>query len=121
MKYLIVDDEPATRKSLGWFLEQNGHSCKTACNSVEAMSHLGHEIFDVVITDLKMGRMNGLCLLKTIKERLPDIIVIIITGYGEEQIYAEAMSCGAKAFLKKPLNISKLNMILNFAEPEIGQ
>ena len=118
MKYLIVDDEEVSRKSLTWFLEQKRNSCKTAANAKTALSILEKETFDIVITDFKMHGMNGVDLLKRIRKNFPNMIVIIITGYAEVENATDALNWGAKGFFQKPLDTQKLNMLLNIAESE---
>lgn len=118
MTYLIVDDSGVTRKSLKGFFEEKGHICKTADNAMSALSILEKETFDIVITDFKMRGMNGIDLLKTIREKYSNTSVIVITGYAEVENAVDALNFGAKGFLQKPIDIHKLNNILSDIESE---
>ncbi len=107
---LIVDDKTNVRNTIAAALNDIGFTA-TACGSgAEALELLSHHSFDVVITDLKMPEMNGMELLKIIKDRYPTIEVIMLTGYGTIEEAVEAMRLGAIDFVSKPAIIDELEL-----------
>lgn len=109
-KILIVDDEQSILLSLSYALKTEGVEV-LACNEIEqAEEALESTAFDLVITDIRMSGVNGiegLELLSYIKSRY-NTEVIIMTGYGSEEIEAEAFRRGAFHYFKKPVDIPEL-------------
>lgn len=99
---LIVDDEEIVQRSYARSLA--GQHCKVevASNGPAALKALGQRPFDVVLLDLMMPGMNGMTVLKTIKEKWPDSEVIIITGYPAIDTAKQAVTLGAFDYLAKP-------------------
>lgn len=112
---LIVDDEKGIRDGLRLFLKREGHLTFTATDGQEALEILEKNDIDLVISDLKMPRINGDELLAFIKKDYPGIKVIILTGHGTVETAVESMRNGAYDFLIKPLNLDKLGLIVNRA------
>jgi CheY-like chemotaxis protein len=79
---LVVDDEPAVCETIKMLLEHEGHKIQTASNGREALALLEHGGFDLVTTDLSMSEMRGDALAAAIKERLPKLPVLLISGNG---------------------------------------
>ena len=79
---LVVDDEPAVCETIKMLLEHDGHKIQTASNGREALALLEHGRFDLVTTDLSMSEMRGDTLAAAIKERLPKLPVLLISGNG---------------------------------------
>lgn len=104
---LVVDDENGPRQALRMLLKEN-HNVLVACNVAEAKEILAVQPVDLVITDLRMPRESGVELLKWLKERIPDIEVIILTGFGELETAMEAVSYKAFAYLEKPFDNDEL-------------
>ncbi|GAB4483194.1 MAG: hypothetical protein OHK006_03430 [Thermodesulfovibrionales bacterium] len=106
---LIVDDQQEVLATLqAWFLEQ-GFSCRTAENGHSALSLVREEAFDLVLTDIVMpGGLDGLELTRQIKAVSPPALVIIMTGFGAEFSYDEAIEAGAADFIKKPFLFPEL-------------
>lgn len=103
MKILIADDEKIKRVTLTQDLETQGHEVTMAADGAEALEKLAAGCFDVVVTDLKMPKVDGIELLKRIKrEQLTDAEVIIMTAYGSIPLAVEAGKLGAFDFLTKP-------------------
>jgi two-component system response regulator AtoC len=103
MKILVADDEKIKRVTLAQDLESQGHEVVTAGDGAEALARLAEGPFDVIVTDLKMPKVDGIELLKRIKhERLSDAEVIIMTAYGSIPLAVEAGKLGAFDFLTKP-------------------
>jgi DNA-binding NtrC family response regulator len=103
MKILVVDDEKIKRITLADDLATQGHEVVTAADGEEAIEKLAAGRFDVVVTDLKMPKVDGIELLKRIKhDRICDSEVIIMTAYGSIPLAVEAGKLGAFDFLTKP-------------------
>ncbi len=103
MKILIVDDEKIKRVTLADDLRAQGHEVAAAADGLEAWEQLQSESFDVVVTDLKMPNLDGIELLKRIKQGpLSDMEVVMMTAYGSIPVAVEAMRLGAFDFVTKP-------------------
>jgi DNA-binding NtrC family response regulator len=112
---LVADDEPSMRESLKVFLEEEGFSTLTAGDGVEASAILAREGADLVICDLMMPRMGGMELLRTLKEKDPEVPVIIMTGFGTIESAIEAIKAGAFDFITKPFKLDRLLIIIQNA------
>ncbi|GAB4539940.1 MAG: sigma-54 dependent transcriptional regulator [Thermodesulfovibrionia bacterium] len=112
---LVVDDEKHMREVLEIFLKNEGYDVVTAKDGSAAIDAIQKEIFDLVITDLKMPRMGGLELLKAIKEVSPHTVVVIITAYGTTESAVEAMKLGAFDYIQKPFNMEDIRLVVNNA------
>lgn len=104
-RILIVDDEEMICNLLVRSLTREGYSCVTANNGREALNFFNEDNYSVVISDIIMPKMDGLELLKMIKDLRPGALVIMITGYPEIETALEAMRLGAYDFIIKPLNL----------------
>ena len=103
MKILVADDEKLKRVTLAQDLAAQGHDVLTAADGAEALEKLQSERFDVVVIDLKMPKIDGIELLKRIKQDcLADVEVIVMTAYGSIPLAVEAGKLGAFDFLTKP-------------------
>ena len=107
-RMLVVDDEELTRLNLKHVLEKEGYVVLTAPNGAEALELLNQNKFDVILTDLKMEKVDGMTLLSKAKENHPDTEVIIITGYATVPMAVEAMQKGSYQFLAKPLKLDDI-------------
>jgi two-component system response regulator PilR (NtrC family) len=104
-RILVVDDERGMREVLSTILGRAGHSVVTATDSQEALKFIGSDIFDLVITDLKMpGRLGGMDVLKAVKDIAPDTVVLVLTAYATLEVGIEAVKLGAYDVLTKPFN-----------------
>jgi CheY-like chemotaxis protein len=99
---LVVDDEKNIRLTMGQALSPLGLTVETAMNGEEALQKLGQRAFAVVFLDLRMPGMDGLEVLRRIREERPATRVIIITAHGTVDTAVEAMKLGAVDFLEKP-------------------
>jgi len=117
MKILVADDEKMKRVTLAADLAAQGHEVVTACDGAEAMKRLDEADFDVVVTDLKMPGVEGLELLKRIRQgRSPQPEVIIMTAYGSIPLAVEAGKLGAFDFLTKPFRNEDVFPLLSRVE-----
>ncbi|NLF69253.1 MAG: sigma-54-dependent Fis family transcriptional regulator [Candidatus Anammoximicrobium sp.] len=113
MRILVVDDEKIKRVTLADDLSGQGHEVVTAADGQQALELLDRELFDVVVTDIKMPRLDGLELLKRIKEGTSaDVRFILMTAYGSIPVAVEAMKLGAADFVTKPFRNEDLFPII---------
>jgi two-component system, NtrC family, response regulator AtoC len=126
---LVADDEVNLRKVLSAQLKKQGYEVLTASDGQEALDLLARQSVDVVLTDLRMPRVDGLALLRQILLEHVGIPVIILTAHGTVDAAVEAMKLGAFDFLTKPFDKDELQLViqkaaataaLNTAEPEAG-
>src|ERR1039458_613351 len=103
-KVLVVDDDPAVRKSIDRVLTGKGYAVITAENGEEALRKLNEAKYDLVYTDIRMPGMSGLEVAEQVKARRPWTPVVIITGYGTEAAEARAKAAGVSGFVHKPLS-----------------
>jgi CheY-like chemotaxis protein len=103
-KVLVVDDDPAVRKSFDRVLSGKGYAVITAENGEEAMRKLNEEKYDLVYTDIRMPGMSGLEVAEQVKARKPWTPVVIITGYGTDAAETRAKAAGVSSFVHKPLS-----------------
>ena len=103
-KVLVVDDDPAVRKSFDRVLSGKGYAVITAESGEEALRKLGEEKYDLVYSDIRMPGMSGLEVAEKIKARRPWTPVVIITGYGSDVAEERAKAAGVSSFLHKPLS-----------------
>jgi len=109
---LIVDDRAADRETLKGILEDRGYRVATAKSGEEAVKRVKENGFDLCFVDIVMPMMDGVEVLRKIKEIKPDIPVIMMTGYSLEELIKEAVKYGAYACLYKPFDIEKLLKII---------
>lgn len=105
---LIVDDEQEIRDSLSEVLTDEDYLTYTAENGQVALEMLNDQHYDIIISDIKMPKLDGVTLLKTVKEQAPDTFVILITSYGSTETAIEAMRHGAIDYVLKPLDFDEL-------------
>jgi len=105
---LIVDDEQEIRDSLSEVLTDEDYLTYTAENGEVALSMLEEQHFDIIISDIKMPKLDGVTLLRKVKEQAPDTFVILITSYGSTETAIEAMRHGAIDYVLKPLDFDEL-------------
>jgi DNA-binding NtrC family response regulator len=119
MKILVVDDEVPVRDILQKGLSQmGGFSVEVAENGREAIQKIENDLFDLVLTDVKMPEMDGLELLKAIKETWPEMMVILMTGYGSIETAVEAMKMGANDYITKPIDLNELLIHISRVQKE---
>jgi DNA-binding NtrC family response regulator len=100
---LIVDDEEVVRRSHLRSLESAGCNAQVAGDGKEAIRVMEQQPFDVILLDLRMPGLDGMDVLKTIKERWPDSEVVVITGYPTIESAKESVRLGAFNYLAKPV------------------
>jgi len=103
-KVLVVDDDPAVRKSFDRVLSNKGYAVITAESGEEALKKLNEEKYDLVYSDIRMPGISGLEVAETVKASRPWTPVVIITGFGSDAAEARAKAAGVSGFLHKPLS-----------------
>ncbi|MCF8113957.1 MAG: sigma-54 dependent transcriptional regulator [Desulfotignum sp.] len=101
---LLIDDDPSLRRVTEYNLSQNGFFVITAASGQEGLEAFTHQVPDLVVSDVKLGDMNGLDLLSQIKKVSAQIPVIIITAFGSIEMAVQAMQKGAFTFITKPFD-----------------
>ena len=110
---MIVDDEKNTREGLKWALESTGAEVFLAENGEQALVKLGNLPVDLIISDLKMPKMDGMELLTHVHEEFPDADFVMLTGHGTVETAVDAMKKGAFDYLIKPVNIDELQLLVD--------
>ncbi len=114
-RVLVVDDEPITARTIAAMTRHFGHDVVVTQTLEAALAQLDAGSFDVVLTDLHLGRGNGLDLLREIQQRTPDVPVVMITGYATMDSAMEAIQAGAYDYLAKPPTLASLGTLLDRA------
>jgi DNA-binding NtrC family response regulator len=112
LRIMVVDDELIVRESLKGWLEKFGYGVETAADAQEALKELEREGYDLLFVDIKMPGMDGIELLKRVKEDQPDVIVVMITAHGSIESAIEAMKAGASDYLMKPFDPEDLELLI---------
>lgn len=121
MKIVVVDDDVVMREVLEMRLRQWGYDVCLAADGHQAKDLVAAENPDIVISDVIMGDISGVELLQWLKAGNPARPVILMTAYGHVEVAVEAMKQGARDFLTKPLDYSKLKAVIEEAEKEVRQ
>ena len=111
-RILVVDDDPSMRAALMETVRRLGFTVQGAADGIEAMERLGRFNPWLVLTDLKMPRLNGLELIKDIKARSPQVTIVLMTAYGTVETAVEAMKHGASEYLLKPFSMDLLERVI---------
>ncbi len=119
MRILIVDDNTTFLETMGKILLLDQHEISTATSAEEALKLIVKENFDLLLTDLKMGELSGIDLIKEIRKKGIDLISIVITGYGSIDSAVEAMKTGAYDYILKPFEFSPLREKIAEVEEEV--
>jgi DNA-binding NtrC family response regulator len=120
-KVLILDDEPIVCERLKPALEKSGFYVETFSRSQDAIDRLTQQKFDVLVTDLKMHKPDGLDVMNYVNQYSPSTKVIIVTGFATVDTARQAMKSGAVDFIAKPFRISQLrDLIVKITSDEGG-
>ncbi len=107
-KVLVVEDEAGTLSVLASVLKKNGFDVTPALGGKKAMDLLADQVFDLVLTDIRMAPVDGMELLRHAKAIAPDTVVILLTGHGTVETAVEAMKAGAYDYVTKPFKVDDL-------------
>ncbi len=119
IRVLVVDDDEPHALAVAESLERVGYECTTAVSGEDGATKIESDSFDVVVTDLMMGDLDGLALLQKTKEELPNAEVILLTGHASVQSALAAGQAGASMYLTKPLDINELRSAVEKASTRL--
>jgi len=114
-RILIVDDEPDVVEALSRSLSRRGYVVETALTGEAAIELAGKSKFDVALLDINLPGINGIQVLEQIKKIIPEIEVIMITGYGSIETATESLKKGAYDYIQKPINSDKIAVFVEKA------
>src|SRR3989441_9123290 len=115
MRVLVVDDERSMRDLLAIMLRQSGYDVTVAESGESALTALKTEAFDLVITDLRMRKTDGLAVLRATKQHSPQTIVLVVTAYASTETAVEAMKLGAYDYITKPFKLEAIRLTIEKA------
>ena len=113
LKVLMVDDEVVFCENMAKLLNTRGYQVKAVNEGEEAIRILKSEVYDVVVLDLKMPGMNGIDIMRKLKELDIPSQVIILTGHGCVDTAMEAVKLGAFDYIPKPCEVDELSEMIN--------
>jgi len=119
LRVLIIDDDELLAETLAESLERRGHNCTICCSGRAGLARLEAEVFDIVLTDLKMAEVDGLEVVRRCKQLQAETEVFVITGYGDVRTAVEAMKLGAAHYLQKPIDLAELRAVVDHAAERI--
>jgi two-component system, NtrC family, response regulator PilR len=111
-RVLVVDDEQSMRELLGIMLKQVGYDVTQADGGEAAVQALKTDTFDLVITDLRMRKLDGLAVLRAAKEHSPRTVVLVVTAFASTETAVEAMKLGAYDYVTKPFKLDELRLTI---------
>jgi len=119
LKTLVVDDDKRLRSVLKGLLSEEDHEVKTCEDGSEAIKTCLAEKFDLIITDLKMPGADGLDVLRKAKQKHPDTLVIIVTGFASLETAIQAIREGAYDYITKPFKLEEFKILIKNASEKI--
>jgi two-component system, NtrC family, response regulator HydG len=111
-KVLVVEDDPDIRRILEMFLVEKGYRVKVADAAARALEMLAEEPIDLILSDVRMPEMSGLDLLRHVKERDPEIQLVLMSAYSSVKDAVEAIQLGAADYVEKPIDFRRLERVL---------
>lgn len=115
LRILVVDDEKYIRDLLAELLTKHDNKVETAEDGEQAFKKLSMKHFDVILTDIKMPRMDGFALLRNVKQFHPETAVVVMTAFSQDYTIREALSIGAEEYLAKPFRSEEVLMVVERA------
>lgn len=117
-KVLLVDDEPEFLEVMSERMKARGMEVTATGSADQALAILEKESFDAIVMDFQMPGMDGMAALKAIKQKKPELQIILLTGYATIEKTVEAMKIGATDFLEKPADLEALTEKIKKAKAE---
>ncbi|MGA2314870.1 MAG: sigma-54 dependent transcriptional regulator [Thermodesulfobacteriota bacterium] len=114
-KILVADDEQSMREFLDIMLKKEGYKVSLASNGEEVVKLVDNDLFDLVLLDIRMPKLDGISALKKIKANAPETIVIMITAYASADTAIKAMKEGAYDYITKPFKVEEIKLIIKNA------
>jgi DNA-binding NtrC family response regulator len=112
-RILVIDDDPDFAASLKLILEGENYTTSLAYSEKEALEAIGKNAVDLALIDIRLGQDNGIDLLPKLKKIQPDILCVMITGFGTMETAIQAFKYGAYDYLRKPVNAEELIVLIN--------
>jgi two-component system response regulator AtoC len=113
---LIADDEPSIRHVLTLYLAEKGYEVRAVSDGAEALQELAARNYDVVISDVRMPKVDGLSLLRQALAKLPELTFVVMSAYGSQDVALEAVASGAYDYVQKPFKPEEVVLVLKKAE-----
>lgn len=120
MRVLVVDDNSEFREELISLLSDGGHTTEGVASAAVAIKALEREEFDVMFTDLKTGRLSGMDLLTTARQRWPRLLVVMLTGNSTVETAVQALHLGAFDYLRKPIKPDQVHRVLGLVSQQLA-
>jgi DNA-binding NtrC family response regulator len=120
-KILVVDDEHIVGERIKAAIEKNGHHVETFSDPAEALRCLETKDFDIVISDIRMGEIDGIQVMEKVFETSPNVVVIMITGYATLELARESLAKGAFDFIAKPFKLMEIRKTIQKAVDYLEQ
>jgi len=114
-RLLVIDDEAIALRNLAHILQKEGYDVTTRQSGPGGLKELEQEHYDVVLTDLRMEKVDGMAILRRARELLPDSEVIVITGYASLESAIDAMKQGAFHYIAKPFRLDEVRQVVRTA------
>ncbi len=112
LRLLVVEDQPDLRQLCARLAARLGLECVEADTAEKALAMAEREVPDIILADLVLGRMSGLELLATVKQRWPQVDMALMSGHGNIELAVEGMRLGAYDFAVKPVELDRLMLLL---------
>jgi DNA-binding NtrC family response regulator len=112
---LIVDDEPIVGERLKAFIKKDGHRSEIFVDPSAALKRLEEKNFDIVISDIRMGEIDGIQVMQKVFQKSPRTKVIMITGYATLELARESLTKGAFDFIAKPFKLREIRRTIERA------
>jgi two-component system response regulator HydG len=120
LRVLVIDDERDHAETVAEILESGGYECAVATNGKEGARRIASEDFDLVLTDLRMGDLDGLAIVRLVKEQ-GDMLVMVISGSSDVKTAVRALQDGASHYLIKPVTKEEILTVVNKSADELRQ
>lgn len=118
---LIVDDEPIVGERLKGFIEKDGHRVEIFVDPAAALRRLETKDFDIVISDIRMGEIDGIQVMEKVFQKSRRIKVIMITGYATLELARESLTKGAFDFIAKPFKVKEVRTAIKRAAESLEE
>ncbi len=112
VRIMIIEDDEEMRSLLKDFFKEEGIETDSASNGSDALLELSKDHFDLIITDIRMPGLTGLDILPRIRRLKPETPIIVMTGYGSDDVRRRSLERGATVYLEKPIPLSKLKTLI---------
>jgi DNA-binding response OmpR family regulator len=112
---LVMEDEFSVAKGLEMVLKEEGYDVELAATGEQALENLGRKVFDLLVADLRLPDINGMEVIKILRQKRPQTMVIVITGYASVDTVVESMKLGAYEYIPKPFTEEQIKSAVDAA------